>query len=198
MKKILLLFYLITSFTAFSQNSYFVDKKGVKTFMRDEAIIVILIDNRISYILPGKTWEKYIKFDDLDYAIIGSSCLKSFKLNHKGKSKLYYVFAEKQDQRLIGIATTVTVTNGNLSSSHTTYELYVIDKDDNIIDELRLESGNTKSRIADRTKVAPMIKKYFSDCPMLMSKLQEYDHEDGKNESIFGFFYDTDYINCKL
>jgi len=196
MKKLLII--LLFVFTgSFAQTSYIVDKKGTKTLVRPERTEVILIDKRISYAVIGKSWEKYIKFEDLDYAVIGSSVLKSFHLNQKKKSNVYFVFGEKEDKKLIGAAITVTTTHGSLSSSRTYYELYVIDANETVVDEVDASSGNSKSKIEDRTKIAPMIRKHFSDCPEVIAKLEKYDIADEKNASILNFFFDTEYINCK-
>lgn len=196
MKKLLII--LLFVFTgSFAQTSYIVDKKGTKTLVRPERTEVILIDKRISYAVIGKSWEKYIKFEDLDYAVIGSSVLKSFHLNQKKKSNVYFVFGEKEDKKLIGAAITVTTTHGSLSSSRTYYELYVIDANETVLDEVDASSGNSKSKIEDRTKIAPMIRKHFSDCPEVIAKLEKYDIADEKNASILNFFFDTEYINCK-
>ena len=196
MKKILIiLFFVFTG--SFAQTSYIVDKKGTKTFVRPERTEIIVIDKRISYAVIGKSWEKYIKFADLDYALIGPSLLKSFHLNQKKRSEVYFVYGEKEDKKLIGSATTVTTTNGSLSSSRTYYELYVIDNNETVLDEVGAISGNSKSKIEDRTKIAPMIRKHFSDCPEVIAKLEKYDIDDEKNASILNFFFDTEYIKCK-
>ena len=196
MKKILIiLFFVFTG--SFAQTSYIVDKKGTKTFVRPERTEIIVIDKRISYAIIGKSWEKYIKFADLDYALIGPSLLKSFHLNQKKRSDVYFVYGEKEDKKLIGSAITVTTTNGNFSSSKTYFELYVIDNSETVLDEVSAISGNSKSKIEDRTKIAPMIRKHFSDCPEVIAKLEKYDIDDEKNTSILNFFFDTEYIKCK-
>ena len=196
MKKILIiLFFVFTG--SFAQTSYIVDKKGTKTFVRPERTEIIVIDKRISYAIIGKSWEKYIKFADLDYALIGPSLLKSFHLNQKKRSDVYFVYGEKEDKKLIGSAITVTTTNGNFSSSRTYFELYVIDNSETVLDEVSAISGNSKSKIEDRTKIAPMIRKHFSDCPEVIAKLEKYDIDDEKNTSILNFFFDTEYIKCK-
>lgn len=188
------LFFLLCfwSISSFAQNSFFVDKKGNKTIIIDDKVDVIVYDKRISYVLLGKTWKKYIHFKDLDYAVIGSSILKSFKLNNKGRSNVYFVFAEKADKKLIGVAITVY----SKYDSHTNYELYVIDNNNMILDELTLGSNNSSKQIQERTLVEPMVLKHFSDCPKITFKLKMYTKYDDKNESIFGFFTDTHYINC--
>ena len=196
MKKILIiLFFVFTG--SFAQTSYIVDKKGTKTFVRPERTEIIVIDKRISYAIIGKSWEKYIKFADLDYALIGPSLLKSFHLNQKKRSDVYFVYGEKEDKKLIGSAITVTTTNGNFSSSRTYFELYVIDNSETVLDEVSAISGNSKSKIEDRTKIAPMIRKHFSECPEVIAKLEKYDIDDEKNTSILNFFFDTEYIKCK-
>lgn len=196
MKKYLII--LLFVFTgSFAQTSYIVDKKGTKTFVRPERTDIILIDKRISYTALGKTWEKYIKFADLDHAVIGSSVLKSFHLNQKKKAEVYFIYGEKEDKKLIGVAITVTTNYRSYSSSKNYYELYVIDNNETVIEEVGTASGNSKGKIEDRTKIAPMIRKHFSNCPELIAKLDKYDIEDENNTSILNFFFDTEYINCK-
>jgi hypothetical protein len=196
MKKYLII--LLFVFTgSFAQTSYVIDKKGTKTFVRPERTEILLIDKRISYTALGKTWEKYIKFADLDYAVIGSSVLKSFHLNQKRKADVYFVYGEKQDKKLIGVAITVTATHGTMSTSSTTYELYVIDNNETIIDQVITRAGRSKEKIENRGQIAVIIRKHFSDCPDLMTKLEKHDIADEENETILSFFSDTEYINCK-
>ncbi|REG91143.1 hypothetical protein [Flavobacterium aquicola] len=195
MKKILII--LLFVFTnSFAQSSYILDKKGKTTYIRPDRTNIILIDKRISYTIVGKSWEKYIKFEDLDYAVIGSSILKSFHLNQKKKSNVYFIYGETDEKKLIGLAVTVTTTRGSFVSSKTYYELYVIDNNEMVLDEITVTSGNSKSKIEDRTKIAPMIRKHFSDCPDLIAKLDKYDDNDEKSASILSFFFDTENINC--
>jgi hypothetical protein len=197
MKKLLLILLFASSFS-FAQ-SYIVDKKGNKSMVRDELTQVILIDKRISYVNVGKSWEKYIKFEDLDYAFLGLSYLKSFHLNQKKRAKVYFVFAEKEDKKLIGVTITVTSSsaNGTMMSSKSYYELYVIDNNETILDQIEASSGKSDENIALRSKIAPMIRKHFSDCPEVMSKLQKYDVADEENRTILSFISDTEYIECK-
>jgi hypothetical protein len=198
MKKLLLILLFVCS-CSFAQSSYIVDKKGNKSLVRDELTQVILIDKRISYVNVGKSWEKYIKFEDLDYAFLGLSYLKSFHLNQKKRAKVYFVFAEKEDKKLIGVAITVTssTSTGRMMSSKTYYELYVIDNSETIIDQIDATSGGSDENIELRGKIAPMVRKHFSDCPEVMSKLQKYDVADEENRTILSFISDTDYIECK-
>lgn len=200
MKKLVIILLFIFS-SSFAQNSYIVDNKGTKTFIRDETTDVLLVDKRISYINVGKSWEKYIKFQDLDYAVIGPSLLKSFHLNQKKRADVYFVYGEKQDKKLIGVAITVTSSNSSgrmmMMTSKTFYSLFVIDNTETILDQIELTSTSSKGNIEIRAQIAPMIRKHFSDCPDLMRKVEKYDIADEKNESILSFFSDTQYINCK-
>lgn len=196
MKKILIIL-LFTFSSSFAQNSYIVDNKGTKTFIRGELTDVLLIDKRISYVNVGKSWEKYIKFKDLDYAVIGPSLLKSFHLNQQKRAEVYFVFGEKQDKKLVGVAITVTATQGSMSTSSTTYELYVIDNNETVIEQIITRSGKSEEKIERRGQIAAMIRKHFSDCPDLITKLEKYDIADERNETILSFFSDTEYINCK-
>jgi hypothetical protein len=196
MKKYLIILLLVFT-RSFAQTAYIVDKKGNKTFVRPERTDIIVIDKRITYTIIGKSWEKYIKFEDLDHAVIGTSLLKSFHLNQKKRPAVYFVYGEKEDKKLIGLATTVTTTRGNFSSSKTYFEMYIVDNNETVIEEIGANSGNSKANIDNKAKIAPMIKKHFSDCPELMAKLDRYNIDDEKNTSILDFFFDTENINCK-
>ncbi|RZK80072.1 MAG: hypothetical protein EOO92_08210 [Pedobacter sp.] len=198
MKNIVLFFLFITSFS-FAQSSYIVDKKGNKSLVRDDQTEVLLIDKRISYVNVGKSWEKYIKFENLDYAFLGLSYLKSFHLNQKKKAKVYFVFAEKEDKKLIGVAITMvsTTATGSIVSTKSFYELYVIDNNETVLDQIEVTSGRSKENVDLRATIAPMVRKHFSDCAEVMSKLQKYDVADEENRTILSFISDTEYIECK-
>lgn len=197
MKKVLLLFCSFAFFQSFAQNSYIVDVKGNKISVKDEGFDIILTDKRVSYVPEGKTWEKYIKFDDLDYALMGSSLLKSFKLNNSKKAEVYFVYGETKDRKLVGKSVTFTSTSKTgFTRSTTNYGMCVIDNDNNIIDILSFSDSYNDSQIELRAKLAPMIKKHFSDCLQLMTKLQQFDYADEKNTAILGFFISTEYIKC--
>ncbi len=190
MKTKLLILFVIASCRLFAQNNYFVDKKGTKIIMDNESVRVILIDKRISYSLVGKTWNKYVKFDDLDYAIVGSSLLKSFNLNNDKKSNVYFVFGESEDKYLIGAEITYTTTQGNMSYSEMSYNLIVTDKKQMILEDLYFTSRKKDRENNESDKVAPLIEKYFSNCPEIMTKLNNH------RASILDFFGDTEYVNC--
>lgn len=194
---LLLLLLLLCSVSTYSQTNFIVDKKGNKTIIRDDNAEIILIDKRISYTLVGKTWEKYIKFEDLDYARIGNTTLKAFKLNNKKKPEIYFVFAEKKDKKLIGLSWTVTSTAYNITLSRTFYQMHVIDNDDNIIESVGFTSKIKDGEVDDRVKLAPMIRNHFSDCPKLLEILNQYDSPSENNLiSITGFFYNPIFIEC--
>lgn len=189
MKKIILLFCFFISFLSNAQNSYIVDKKGKKTFVRDDAIDVILIDKRISYKLPGKTWEKYITYKHLDYAIFNGRYFKSFKLNRKRKA--LFVIAEEGNKKLAGISVVTTTSRGSYSNSILRVQYYVIENDDTIL--LEIKANDTKSGAAKRKKIASQIKRHFPNCQELIDRLNNYSESDDK--AILSLT-NSSYINC--
>ncbi|WP_264531684.1 hypothetical protein [Flavobacterium sp. N502540] len=197
--KLLVLILIFTFSNSFAQNSYIVDKKGNKILTRDEVTDILLVDKRISYVNLGKSWEKYIKFEDLDHAVIGSSLLKSFHLNQKKKADVYFVYGEKNDRKLVGLAYIIETIQGHYVEGFkkTFYELYLIDNNETVLDQINGTSTNTEGKIALRGEISPFIKKYFSDCPALMTKLSKYDLHDQNNREILSFFFDTEYIKCQ-
>lgn len=189
MKKILLLTCLFISFLSFAQNSFIVDKKGKKTIVRDDAIDVILIDKRISYKLPGKTWEKYITYKNLDYAMINGKYFKSFKLNRKRKA--LFVIAEKGNKKLAGISVVTTTVRGSYSNSIQRVYYYVIENDDTVL--LQVKTNDTKSGKASRKKIPQQLKAHFPDCPELIERINNASSSD--NMGILSLT-NSPYINC--
>lgn len=193
MKNYIFIFFVLFFYiNTFSQNSYIVSKKGEKTFIDDNSVQVLFIDRRISYSLPGKTWEKYIKFEDLDYAELGSSLLKSFNLNKNKKSSVFYVYGEKDDKLLIGLQITATFSSNTRTRSFENYYLHVVDKEQMIIESVVFDSKPVDTKNNEKSKIVPLIEKYFSDCPEMMAKLDKY-----RGETILDIFTDTTYNNCK-
>lgn len=193
MKKLLFIF-LFFGLVAYSQNSFIVDNKGTKTIVRDDVVNVILIDKRISYTLVGKTWEKYIKFDDLDYANINGKLLRSINLDKSKKAQVYFVLSENTEKTLIARCITVTSSSSSRTMTYSSgqYEMYVIDKDENIIESVNFLYID-KKQIEQNDRVKSLIKKHFSDCDKLIDLLNSAE----ENNEILSMFNNTVYINCK-
>jgi len=189
MKKIILLICFFISFLSNAQNSYIVDKKGKKTIVRDDAIDVILIDKRISYKLPGKTWEKYITYKNLDYAMINGKYFKSFKLNRKRKA--LFVIAEKGNKKLAGISVVTTTMRGSYSNSIQRVYYYIIENDDTILLEMR--ANDTKSGVTKLKKIPSQIKSHFPNCQELINRLNNA--SDSDYTGILSLA-NSPYINC--
>jgi|JI7StandDraft_1071085.scaffolds.fasta_scaffold53162_2 hypothetical protein len=194
MKKIFFIFSLFVTIISYSQNSYIIDKKGVKLFVRDDTPRVILIDNRISYSLVGKTWEKYIKFDDLDYANINGKVLKAFKLNGAKKAQVYFVIADTSDKMLIArsITTNTQSSSGRTTYSSSSYAMYVVDKNSTVISSAIFQY-NDKKGAEQKALVSSLIRSHFSDCKEVIDFLSKIEEED----EILAMFNNSQFINCK-
>jgi len=192
MRALFILFGLILASSAQGQNAYFVDKKGQKTIMRDDAIEVILIDKRLSYKQVGKTWNKYIQYKDLDYAKWGNYIFKVVRV--KGKTERgFFLHAETKTHKLLSAAVTITSTRGSgFSSSYMIYEVLVVDSNYKILEDLKFKS--IKSDAGDREQIGPLVRRYFSDCEGLIKQLDQ----TGESESeIKDFLEIPEYINCQ-
>lgn len=191
MNKLTLLLLFLTSFS-FAQNSYIVDKKGNKIIVRDDATEIILIDKRISYVLEGKTWPKFIKFDDLDYANINGVVAKSFNFNGSKKSQVFFVLASKEGQSLIARTITYTSSSPSRSIDYTTesHNLILIDDNHNILDQIKF---NFKHKEIDEqnAQIEKFIKAHFSDCLDLMAYINE------NKTNLSNLFNNSSFINCK-
>lgn len=194
MKKIILFGLFIFYINGFSQNYFFVDKKGVKTVIKDDSFDLVIIDERIEYVPEGKKWEKYIKFKDIDYGLFGSYYFKSFKLiKENGNSKretAFFVLAETAERKLLANAYTVI---GRYSSVDF-YEVYVIDNNNVLLDFAKVNTGGSDKD--ERAKILPFIKKHFSNCKVILNEFSKYDDTDKKHLNILGFFDNLSYRKC--
>lgn len=179
----------------FSQNYFFVDKKGVKTIIKDDSFDLEIIGERIQYVPDGKNWEKFIKFKDLDYGLFGPYYFKYFKLiNAKGrniKETAFFVLAETKERKLLSYTYTV-ITRLN---SFEYYEIYVIDSNNNILDYVKVNTSGMYTNA--RAKILPFINKNFSDCKPIMNEISNYDDTDEKHLNILGFFDNQKYRKCE-
>jgi len=169
MKNLFFLLAFFSFFCSFSQEAYFVDLKGKKTEIRPDAYEIL--DTRLSYKLPGKTWEKYITYKELDYAVFGSYFLKVFTF--KKKRFALYVMAEYKNLKLAGIIHEVTTTSGMTGAvtGKLYYAFYIIENDNEIIYSNTVSDFTHKNYIEGREKLISKLKSSFSDCNLFIEKI---------------------------
>lgn len=184
-------------FSAFSvqaQNAFFIDKKGKKTIMRDDAVDFYIIDQRLSYKQVGKTWEKYIKFSDLDYARWGGMYFKVLKIGKSKRDRGMFLHAETKTHKLFTVAITNTTTTAStgFSRSSVGYRVVIVDSKYNLLEELEFTSSRSDKE--EREKIGPLIHKYFSDCDILIQNLEQIGEDENQ---IQDFLSSPTYINCQ-
>ncbi|WP_432671267.1 hypothetical protein [Flavobacterium sp. SM2513] len=194
MKNVIIVFIVFLSFSAQSQNAFFVDKKGKKTIMRDDAVDFIPFDKRVSYKQVGKTWEKYIKFSDLNYMKWNGYIFKNFKVGKDKKEKSLFLVAETKTHKLFTVAITNTTTSarGTTMGSTTWYEFLITDDKLNVIENLTFTSA--RRDIEDREKIGPLVRKYFADCDQIIQNLAQ---TGDAADQIGDFVSAPTYINCQ-
>jgi len=96
----------------------------------------------------------------------------------------------------------------------TTYYFYVLDNDNNVVDEMKFDDQFYKNSTEDRNKAEVILRKHFQDCPDLIGRLNENDVKmmnmdnaskvakkaaeriDNANAKVFRLFDYPKYINC--
>lgn len=194
MKKLFILFSLLSTLFSIAQTSFFVDEKGKKTIMRDDSIEFIVRDKRIAYAEYGKSWEKFIKYDDIDYAIMGEYYMKSYKLikpDGKFKKKsAYFVMVETDTKQLICYTYVVI----GKYSSVSIYNIYIVEENGTILDSFEITSAD---KFSDKRKnIKSSIKKHFSECTSFMETIDAINDTDEKHISILSLFDSPTYSNC--
>lgn len=192
MKALFILFCSFFSFNCVAQDAFFVDKKGNKTVMQEDQVEIILRDKRISYKQIGKTWEKYVRFKDLDYAKWGNYIFKTFNLKGRDKDLSYFLTAETKTHKLLTITVVIETTSSTgFVTTNTHYVAKIIDNDNNVLEDFKFTPRNRHED--ERARMAVAINKYFADCPKLLGTL----NLGGQSEQgIFDIMEDPEYINC--
>jgi hypothetical protein len=195
MKALHTIIFLFVAAVAFGQEAYILDKKGNKTIIREDAVDIIHIDKRISYKLPGKTWEKYITYKDLDLAVFGPYRFKGFTIDNKKTG--YFVIAEDGIRKLAGLSITVTTTQGSMSTTRVYNYLYVIENDTTVIYDLLLRDLKNNKNRAKRLEIPEKIKEYFPNCTALLSRVDALSKDSDEDFlSILALVETPIYINC--
>ena len=208
-RTILLFIFFLSSLISFSQNSFIVNKKGEKIIVKDNSTSINSIDRRISYKLPNGTWEKYIKFKDLDYIIDESYKIKAFKLEGKTKYDAYYIHTDSNGKILGTIYYTNTTTKTNssdfsdytYSNSYRVFEYYIIENN-KVVKEGSFFDGNKMKVKAKHSEFISDIKTHFNDCNALIERLKKAEKDTSENNYdyqgyIFQLFTSPVYIkNC--
>ena len=194
MRKLFFLLFSLFTIISYSQTSFFVDEKGKKTIMRDDSIEFLVRDRRIAYAEYGKSWEKFIKYDDIDYAIMGEYYMKSYKLikpNGKSKKKsAYFVMVETETKQLI----CYTYTAVSKYSVTSVYNIYVVEDNGKILDSFEITSADHYAD--ERKNIKSIIKKHFSECTSFMETVDAIDDSDKKHRSILSLFNTPIYSKC--
>src|SRR5690606_25507576 len=107
MKKFYLFFSLLFGLTIYGQNSYLVTQKNEKIIIDNNSFYNYFIDKRVGYKLPGIDWQKYVRYKDFKYFVLGEYLFKTFYIDGDKKPSAYYVLAESKNKKLVCIVETV-------------------------------------------------------------------------------------------
>ena len=187
MKQLFLFFIIICSLNTYSQDTIYL-KNGTKIIPRvgvnkyyGTPLTTIEDGKRVTYAVQNSGWSKSVKSKDLDYALAGGRLLKTFELkyNDDGVIKtsepiIYYVSIENEKYSLI-------TTSYSKDLIVPIVQIFVIDKDNKIVESASYVAGNTKKDDINRNKTVEMIKKYFSNIEEEMEFL-DYCKSINKNE----------------
>lgn len=149
--------------------------------------------------MPNGTWEKFIKYKDLEYAMNGNYKIKSYKLEGERKYRAFYIINDSN--KTLGTISYHS-SSGMISGGTTHYNYYIIENN-TLIKTGRLPIHNKEKYIAHQLEFSNDLKTHFEDCDALMTKLNEIETDysiDGVVQDtsfIFNFFLKPIYIkNC--
>jgi len=193
--KNLLLFLCLVTLNAFSQ-SVIQMKDGSKITVKDQSIHVSPNSKKIHYKLSDVEKEQKVKFSAVDFAKFDEHYFKIFTINKKTKG--YYILAEANGKTLATIKSGKVISRGGFESVLDFYDLLVLDKENNIVEQLTFTGNNSEKSIESRSKVLSIIQTHFQDCPKLLekAKLFESNASDTNNRMIMTFLDVPTYVSC--
>lgn len=163
--------YFLFSFLNFFSQDKIVLKNGTTIIPEQGSIDVVITDKRIQYDLPGKKWNKYIKFSEFDYALIGDSKLQHLTLvdseTQKKSSYVYNILIETPKLKLINLK---VMTTRNVSSYTSDY-CFILDNNNVILETIGFTETNNKRQNNYKKNALEKIKEYFKDCKFEVERL---------------------------
>ena len=178
MKRLITAVLLLLSLASFSQEAYIIKKDSTKIVVNPESVYIIPVDKRVAYKLPGKTWEKYVRYKDLDFVSYDG---KRFKNGA-------FIIAENASVKMETLPQTVTTDKPTMRTFF--YYRFVDKKTNKIISRGTFTSVKSKANKEKMETAITLVKQYFADCPQVMQKVADTTQD---RES---FFWDLQYIEC--
>lgn len=189
---------LFVSFLSLNISAQTIQKKdGSRIDVSGGKIHIEAGNKRLTYFLKDSKKEFHVKFNELDKALFDDQLFKAFTID--GKTKGYYVIAETESKILVSTKRTRIKSRGGFESTYNHYEVAVLDKQNNILEELVFTDENTDKKSAERAQVLPMIQKHFADCPKLIERASAFESpsSETKNRTILVFLDTPTYIQCQ-
>lgn len=213
MKKLFFAMLCFVTFTSNAQN-FIETLKGERFDNIDESEVEITF-RKVTFKHNGKN--ESIKVEKIKNAIIGEYRLEHHKINEKDEFT-FFVYAENDDKRLLCLVEKHDVQN-NISSSTWTYDrIFILDNQNNILDDLSYRTNISSKKLKEKSdKAEKIIKETFKDCSDFNGRFEKYNLDNSefqvkskrmqkkidkynkyKNEFIFSTFLEQPkYSNCK-
>ena len=222
MKKINLLslvFFVLFLNGASAQEGFILNKDGKKIIIGGNQVKLLSSFEEFEYQQSGSNKKSKIKLKNIKSAdFLGFYHIETFTLNKQPKP--CFIIAETPQKKLVGyneIHTQTYFTGPGKSStiSYVKYFYYILDIQNNPIEELKFMSFYIERSEDKRDDVEVIIRKHFSDCPDLISRLNAYDPNvtgfdavsdrakkwtkiyDEGNAKILYLFNNPDYSTCE-
>ena len=175
----------------FQAQNYFIYKKdGVKIIAEDGTFEPNVMSEKLYYKLVGSKEKEFIKYKDLDYAVISDCKFKYFN----PKLESLFVIGEDAEKSLAYIGLTQSIGQSQFYQ----YSVYVIDnKTYDVIDKIVFTLYPSKGKSKTRGEVPAFITKYFGNCKKVMERLSYFENDGEKNMQIAGFFVFPPYMICE-
>lgn len=182
------LFFLLFLNSAFAQEGFIIDKDGKKIIVGGDKVELLSSFEEFEYQQSGSNKKSKIKLKNIKSAnFLGFYHIETFTINKQLKP--CFIIAETPKSKLVGYneihnQTYFTGPGKSNTRSYVKYFYYVLDNQNNLIEELKFMSFYSERSEDKRDDVESKVRNHFSDCPDLISRLNAYDPNATGFESV--------------
>jgi len=231
-KLLSLLFFALYLNNAFSQEGFIINTDGEKIIVDGSKVELLPSDEKFEYQELGSDKKSKIRVDKITSATFGNFRIETFSIEKKPRA--YFIIAEMLGKKLVGysfITSKVSVKHGPSSMSpnptssknvmgqskttfFTKYFYYIVDESNKMVEALEFDSLYGDKNAKKRDAAEAVLRKYFSNCPELIGRLNKYDTSmmnfenaserakkvaktyDEGNAKMWKFFNNPEYSKC--
>ena len=170
---LLFLLFVLSFNSTFSQESFLITKDGNELKVDGSKVKLLEFHDKFEYQEINSGKKNKISLNQIKTAVLGNYHVETFTIDNKPQE--CFIIAENNEKKLVGFNKVKNTTSTMSSGLTEFYYYYVLDKSNNLIDKMKFASDDYGGNSKERDIAENIVRKYFSNCPELMGRLNAND-----------------------